>query len=246
MRPIPYLVCVCTLVPAVSLNAFTLFADLSDGSTLDLDAEPSDTGAAVKQKVQDQVSVPPDLQTMFFEGSLLEDERTLSDYNIQKEATIEVEVAPSAFEIGTTAWTSNDQLNVQMIDFNGFLEVSQYPVTGTLDLSDISAASPLTVRLSTPLGPVGRFDSDEAGSWTILEDSAGTIEQLDPAAFVIDTSGFGNAFDGSFDFSEGSLVLDYTPVPEPASAGLIVALGAGLLVARRRASARAGASGNGR
>ncbi len=238
MKQLPNLIYLFLMVPAVSLNAFSLFANLSNGSTLNLNVNPSDTSEAVQQKVQDQVGVPPDLQTVFFDEQVVEEGHTLASYNIQKEASIEVQVAPRSFEIGSTTWTSEDRLDVQMIDFNGFLEVSRYPVTGTLDVSGISAASPLTVRLSTPMGPVGRFDAERAGSWIVLEDTAGTIEPLDPAAFVIDTSGFGNAFDGSFDFSEGSLVLDYTPVPEPASTGLFIALFAGLLATSRQAPGR--------
>ncbi len=89
------LISICLLVLfGVEVFAMQLFVKLEDNSTITLEVEASDLISEIKIKIQDLTGIETSRQTLTFNSVVLEDNRTLSDYNIHKEDTLILTTTP--------------------------------------------------------------------------------------------------------------------------------------------------------
>lgn len=75
--------------PVAQASAMQIFVSPVKGKRIALEVQASDLVEQVKAKIHDKSGILPENQVLVFASFLLADDRTLADYNIRKEATLQ-------------------------------------------------------------------------------------------------------------------------------------------------------------
>ena len=102
--------CMVLTLVTVSASAMPIYVDLSitGAAKLTLEVESGDSIENIKAKIKDETGYPEAFQVLKYKGKVLENGRTLADYNVQKESTIELSFGPSVSAYATKAHLMGD------------------------------------------------------------------------------------------------------------------------------------------
>lgn len=169
-------------------NAMTLYVTVNteSGKTITLEVESGNSIDNVKQLIQDKEGFPPDRQILTYNGRVLEDGKTLMDYNIQKGSVIQMHLGitlgdfiiwgtdPGDNLIADTDYAYDSDSGVLTVKTATALTVKNIdPSTATTDL--IKVESGISANLTLAGVNIDVSSDTSACAFEIVKDTTGNV-----------------------------------------------------------------------